>query len=258
MKKIVFLFLIVSLCMFSCKKGNEPVPEEKEAKGMDNIEKTQYLKWATWVFSNKDDLGKDAKDVKEKKLLEFGNKVEITDELKHNDKLYYQIKLPDESTYYVLASNLTEAFIIITDTNISTYSQPSEDYPITKYKLQPGDFAYFVKNQNGFISVEFISYLPNREKNKDATWPTSPAWLVEGVGYTTDTKAARDGYFLARTYNKMYGKAKDKDGAIKDMQDYLNDDGLVETDVTYVIRNLLNELTVTEVVNDVSDVNSVD
>jgi len=241
MKKLLFLFLIITLCLFSCKKSGDGTDTKKDiVLALESIEKIQYLKWAAWGYPNEEDIGKKAEEVKGKKLFEFGNKIEIVDELKNGDKTYYKIKLPDNSTYYVSANTLTEKFIIITATDIIAYSQPSEDYPITKYKLQPGDFAYYNKKQNGFINVEFISWLP-RGKDNAPVW-VGEVWIPEGIGYITDTKAARDGYTLALAYNKLYSKNPNKGEAIKILDNY---DLTSETEITYVIRNLLNELGVT-------------
>ena len=97
MKKLL-LFLIIALSLFSCKKSGDGAESKKDIPSIENVEKIQYLKWGVWGYANSEDIGKETKDVKDKKLLEFGNKVEIIDEFKSGDKTYYKIKLPDNNT----------------------------------------------------------------------------------------------------------------------------------------------------------------
>ncbi|HOV15860.1 MAG TPA: hypothetical protein PK771_16340 [Spirochaetota bacterium] len=171
-------------------------------------------------------------------MLEFGNKVTITKDKKIGDKIYYFVTLPDKTTHWIAAENLTEKFITINQPDVICYKQPDTAYINSNTKLQPGDFAYFVKEQDGFINVDFISYMPRLKKNQ-TTW-VGNVWLKDG--YTDDLKISRESYILSRAYNDLYGKNPNKENAIQKLKDALEINGGEETEITYVIKTLLNEL----------------
>ena len=240
-----FLLMVVLIFSFSCKKDD--ISNNTTTTELTNTEDvisnktyntTQYVKYQVWLYSNENDIGKAAKDVKDKTLLEFGNKVTITKDKKAGDKVYYNVSLPDKSTYWIADEHLTEKFITVNQPDVICYKQPDSAYINSNIKLQPGDFAYFVKEQDGFVNVDFISYMPRLKKDQVA-W-VGNVWIKDG--FTDDFKIARESYILSRVYNDLYGKNPNKENAIQKLKDALEINGGEETEVTYVIKTLLNEL----------------
>jgi len=227
------------LFFYSCKKdgASDKITEDTNLSRV-TYNTTQYLKYQAWLYLNKDDLGKLAKDVKDKILLEFANKVIVLKDAKVNEKVYFNVSLPDKSNYWIAKEHLTEKFVTINQPDVVCYKQPDSAYVNSNIKLQPGDFAYFVKEQDGFINVDFISYMP-RTKNKQSTW-VGNVWIKDG--FTDDFKIARESYLLARVYNDLYGKTPNKDGAIQKLREAQDINGGEETEITYVLKTLLNEL----------------
>lgn len=249
MKSLFIWILSVLLFLsFSCKK--EQTTEEKDknvtnvtveenGKSLPEYNTTQYVKYQVWFYKNKDDAGKNPKDVKDKILMEFGNKVTVLGDKQIGDKLFFNVSLPDKTTYWVAAEHLAEKFIVINQPDVICYKQPDTAYVNSSAKLQPGDFAYFVKEQDGFVNVDFISYIP-RGKKDQIVW-VGNVWIKDG--FTDDLKAAKEAYFLSRAYNDLYGKTPNKENAIQKLKDILDINSGEETEVTYVIKTLLNELT---------------
>ncbi|OHD13584.1 MAG: hypothetical protein A2Z98_06140 [Spirochaetes bacterium GWB1_27_13] len=254
MKKIILVLSIFLILFIGCKKSDVTTTTTQGDNSTTNVtqgstensttsmlNQNMYVKYQVWFYEKESDIGKQAKDVKEKKLMEFGNKVTITKERKINDILYYQVQIPDKTTYWVSSENLTQKFITINQPDVVCYKQPDTDYANTAVKLQAGDFAYFVKEQDGFINVDFISYMP-RGKKEQGIW-VGNVWLK--TGYTEDTKVARESYILSRAYNDLYGKNVNPDSAIEKLKQALEINNGEETEITYVIKNLLNQLGVT-------------
>ncbi len=242
-----FTLTILLFFAFSCKKedsSNPPVTNDtvisnENTSSEEYKNSTLYAKYQVWIYSNESDTGKAAKDVKDKMLLEFGNKVIVEKSKKIANKIYLNLSLPDKTTYWASKDHFTEKFITVNQPDVLCYKQPDVAYINSNIKLQPGDFAYFVKEQDGFINVDLISYMP-RFKKDQVTW-IGNVWIKEG--FTDDLKIARESYILARAYNDLYGKKNDKEGAIQKLKEALDINGGEETEVTYVIKILLNELT---------------
>lgn len=206
-----------------------------------DIQKTVYPKWQIWAFSNDSDLKKDPKTIKEKKLIELGQKLNAIKEKKDNDKTYYQIQMPDKSKYWVNSGEVTEKYITINSSDVVTYSQPdnSPGYINNDFKLQPGDFGYFVKEQGGFVNVDFISYLP-RGKDKKVVW-VGNVWL--NGGYVDDVKYAKEAYYIALAYNRLYDpKNPNKDAAKKLLQTAINANGDDKTEIASIAQQVLDGL----------------
>lgn len=186
MKKLLLYILIIALVFsfLNCKKIK--LTEEESVESV-----TQYIKESVWAFEKEEDLIKDPKEVKEKKLLEFGDKITVLKMKKIEEKEYYNIQLPDKTKLWVPVKNVTEKFIIINQNDVETYKQPEQDYK-TGVKLQPGDFGIFVKEQDGWINVDFFAYRPLKD-GEDRKW-VGNKWIKEG--YTEDIKAAREAYYL--------------------------------------------------------------
>ena len=81
-----------------------------------------------------------------------------------------------------------------------------------------------------------------RGKKEQGIW-VGNVWLK--TGYTEDTKVARESYILSRAYNDLYGKNVNPDSAIEKLKQALEINNGEETEITYVIKNLLNQLGVT-------------
>ena len=152
--------------MFSlnnCKK--DKVLNNDNEKAVENV--TQYVKdFGAYVYKNEEDLGKEPKEVKDKEWFEFGTKFTILKSKNINNKDYYNIQLPDKTKYWVLKDALAEKFIVIIQNDVDTYSQPDQDFK-TGIKLQPGDFGIYLKEQDGWINVDFKAYRPQKEGDEE-------------------------------------------------------------------------------------------
>lgn len=201
MKRLLLLCLMIAL-MFSfigCKKilGG-------------GSSKVQYVKeYGAFVYQNEDDLGKNSKDVKEKQYLEFGSKLTVLKSKEIGGKEYLKVKLPDKSEYWANKDNLTEKFIVINQDDVEVFDQPDQDYK-TGFKLQRGDFGIFVKEQEGWINVDFYAYRPDKEDG-ERKWVDN-RWIKDG--YTDNLNAAREAYRLYLAYFYKISK-NDKERAIK-------------------------------------------
>ena len=123
----LFNFIISIIILFSLNNCNKN--SNKNNKSTEIVETaTQYVKdWGVWVYKNEEDLGKKAKDVKEKEYFEFGSKFTVLLSKNINDKDYYKIQLPDKTEYWVEKDRLVEKFIVINQDDVTAYSQPDQD-----------------------------------------------------------------------------------------------------------------------------------
>jgi hypothetical protein len=239
MKKIFMIFLTVILILnFSCKKQTQSTDTTtttaETTETVTTSEATdQFLNNTVWVYANTDDIGK---AVKTNKLMEFGNKVSITDNKKIGDVEYKQIQLPDKSKYWVEKSNLSEKFITINQPDVVCYKQPDSTFAIKGVKLQPGDFFNYLGEQDGFLKVASVSYLP-RGKDNSVVW-LGEIWIKDG--FSEDIAMAKDAFQLAQAYNILYGKNPDKAKAIEKMKSIISDGA--GSDLTGVVQNIVNGL----------------
>jgi len=235
MKKIlIFLLFVMLLLNVSCKKDTKTtVPTNSVQETA-----TMYVKYQSWSYTNDSDLEKPSKDVKEKKLMEFANKVTVIGSKKVGDKEFVQIQIPDKSKFWIEKKYLVTKFITINLKDVNAYKQPDEGYLNAGFKLQTGDFAYFNKEESGFINVEFITYMP-RGKNNEVVW-VGNVWIKDG--FTEDLKAAKESYFLAIAYKELYGKNKNVESAKEKLKEALDVNGGTETEITPVVKALLSEL----------------
>lgn len=133
--------------------------------------------------------------------------------------------------------SLTEKFIVINQTDVNCYEYPEPTY-ITPIKLQPGDFGLFVKEQDGWIEVEFSAYRPHKLKDDKRKW-VGKKWIKDG--YTEDLNAAKEAYYLYFAYHRNIIK-KDSKEAIEMLNKALEVNAGEETEITYVVKDYLNEL----------------
>ena len=207
-----------------------------------DIQKTVYPKWQIWAYQNDSDLKKDSKTVnaKDKKLVDLGQKLNAIKEKKDGDKTYYQVQLPDTTKYWVNAGEVTEKYITINSSDVVTYSQPdnSPGYINNDFKLQPGDFGYFVKEQAGFINVDFISYMP-RGNDKKVVW-VGNVWI--NGGYTDDVKYAKEAFYIAYAYNQIYAKTPNIDNAKYYLKKAMSANGDDKTELVSVAQQVLDGL----------------
>ena len=205
-----------------------------------DIQKTVFPKGQIWAFVNDGNLKKDAKTVKDKKLIELGQKLSAVKEKKDNDKTYYQVQMPDGSKYWLNAEEVTEKYITINSNDVTCYSQPdnSAGY-LNSYKLQPGDFGYFVKEQGGFVNVKINNYIPPSSKEKDAIWVDN-VWI--NGGYTDDIKSAKEAYNLALAYYYIYCKTPNKDTAKYFLKKAIEANGDDKTEIASVAQQVLDGL----------------
>lgn len=249
MKKFLVILMCVMLLGIACKKqdvnsegdndNNMTVDEGTDDSSSEDTSMSSaselYVKYSSWFYKNDGDLGKAAKDVTDKKLLEFGNKVTVLKSKKSGDKEYFQIQLPDKSKYWGEKSDLVEKLITINQPDVECYKQPDESFVIRNVKLQPGDFFYYVGEQDGFYKLSSICSLP-RGKDNDVVW-LGEFWIKQG--FTDDPFIAKDSYRLALAYYQLYNK-KDKEKALEMMKKILEDGP--EGDLENVIQNVINEL----------------
>jgi len=238
--KRFYLILLLIVFLTICKKQTIEKTEEKidDTAVIENV--TQYMKYDSWVYANEEDLGKKANEVKDKKLLNFGNAVVVKNSLKIEDKTYFKIQLPDNSEYWISQENLVKKFIIINKQDVKCYENPDDTY-ISKFKLQPGDFG--ILQQEGtedWIKVEFWAYRPIKEDG-DKLW-VGVKWIKDG--YTSDMSVANQAYYLYYAYRNLYANPKNPNQveAIKFLKEAVDVQGGVETEITPVIKELLTQL----------------
>lgn len=243
-KTLLFILIFALIFSFSnCKKTQSTDEESGEStnakESSESVESvTQYIKESVWAFEKEEDLQKAPKEVKEKKLLEFGNKITVIKKKKIEDKEYYNIQMPDKTKLWVSAKNVTEKFIIINQSDVATYSQPEQDYK-TGVKLQPGDFGIFVKEQDGWINVEFYAYRPLKD-GEERKW-VGNKWIKESEGYTEDILAAREAYNLYMAYFYKISK-NDNTTALKYVKLALDANKGDKSEIYPVIENFQKEL----------------
>ena len=201
MKKFLFIILIIISLIFSlinCKR--EKISDNEGT--VENV--TQFVKdYGIYVYTNEEDLGKDAKEVKEKEWFEFGTKFTVLKTKKVEEKDYYHIQLPDKSKYWAPKESFTEKFIVIIQNDVDVYSQPDQDFK-TGIELQPGDFGIFIKEQDGWYNVDFKALRPSKQGDEERKW-VGQGWIKEG--YTDDIMAAKEAYYLYLAYyNEIINK----------------------------------------------------
>jgi hypothetical protein len=217
---------------FSQKQGSDTQEEKTEEP------ETRYVKnWGTWIISHEEDIGKPLKEIKEKLYLEFGSKVYVLEEKEINDRTYVRVQLPDTSEYWARNDTLVEKFIVITSNNVLCYTQPDTDYADT-ILLQPGDFGFFIREMEGWVNAEFLTYRPEVPGGTHVR--VGEKWI--NMGYTEDLRTAKEAYYLNLAYYYIYSKEKDTQKALERLEKAQNANVDIETEITYVIEDLLNEL----------------
>ena len=188
---IILIFIILLISPINCRKNQ--VHDNEGA--VENV--TQYIKdYGAYVYKNEEDLGKEAKEIKDKEWFEFGTKFTILKTKTIGEKDYYNIQLPDKTKFWIPKDSLTEKFIVIIQNDIDVYRQPDQDFK-TGIKLQPGDFGIFIKEQDGWYNVDFKALRPLKQGDEERKW-VGQAWIKEG--YTDNIFAAKEAYFLYLAY----------------------------------------------------------
>ena len=205
-----------------------------------DIKKDVYPKGSIWAYENDSDLKKDPKAVKDKKIIDLGQKLSAIKEKDDSGKTYYQVQMPDNTKYWVNANDVTEKYITINSQDVVCYSQPdnSAGY-LNSFKLQPGDFGYYIKEQGGFVNVKISNYLPPRGKDKDPIWVDN-VWI--NGGYTDDIKAAKEAYNLSIAYYYIYNKTPNLDTAKAYLKKAIEANGDDKTDIAAVAQQVLDGL----------------
>lgn len=226
MKKIIFLILIFTFVLtFYIRAEDQQIPPNNTP---------MYVKYeSAWFYGDPNDFGK---EVKNRKILYFGNKVILVGNKKANDKIFLCVQLPDNSKFWAPMDYLVVKFIVLTDKNIKCFSQPDESYG-KKIKLQTGYLGYYVKESSGFINVDFNFYAPKKPE-ENSTW-IGNVW-IKTVNYTDSVQVAEQASYLIRAYNDLYGKKMDVDTAVKRLKTALENQD--ETVITYVLQDLLTQL----------------
>lgn len=251
-KRKYMFFILLSLfsyCLFSyygCKKDNNrsvtintatTVREEEDLNFIENA--TQYVKVnGCYFYKNLEDVNTPIKQLKSDSYLwvDFGRKINVLDIKKVNNDYYYNVQLPDKSIYWAKKDFFTTKFITIIKTNVLCYEQPDTNWGAT-IKLQPGDFGTLIKEDDGWLNVEFKAYRPIKD-NGERRW-VGTYWIKEG--YTDDINTAKQAFYLYMAYYYKLIK-KDTKNAIEMLKKafyIVNDE---ETEISYVIRDFLKEL----------------
>lgn len=229
MKKFILFILLFGLLTNFIFAADEEIPAKNSIV---------YLKYeSAWLFSNDNDLEKNAKDVKEKKIFNFGNKFTVVGNKKIKDKIFLNVVLPDKTKFWGSLDYFTVKFITIIENDLKSYTQPDDGY-IAKYKLQTGYFGYYITAQDEWVKVKFISYVQGKNPGDKPVW-IGDVWIKSG--YTDDIKTAQQGYALALAYNALYGKTKDVNLAIKKLQNGISNVD-EQTSITPILEELLNQL----------------
>lgn len=192
MKKINILVLILLFVSVYIYAEDIVIPQNNS---------TVYVVYNTvWAFTNDKDIETQAKNAKGK-YLDFGNKLIVVSNKKINDKIYLQVQLPDKTKYWCISQAFTTRFISIIEKNVTVYFQPDSTYRM-KIKLQPGYLGYYVKEQDGFVNVNFMMYAP-RKSDEQPRW-IGNVWIKNG--YSDDIQTARVCNFYTDGLNYLYGK----------------------------------------------------
>ena len=220
------LIFILILSILGCKKGLGG-----------GSSKVRYIKsYGSYVFQNEEDLGKNAKEVKEKKYLEFGSKLTLLKSKEITGKEYLKVQLPDKSEYWIDNESVTEKFIVINQKNVEVFDQPDTDYK-TGIKLQPGDYGLFVKEQDGWTNVEFFALRPFSEDG-ERKW-VGNKWIKGG--FTNNVKAAKEAYLLYLAYYYKINK-NDTDKAMKYLEEALEVNKGDKSEIYSALEDYANEL----------------
>ncbi len=238
--KYIFLFLSILIFIFECKKEssiNTTLVDNEKINFIENP--TQYVKErGCYFYKDLSDVNTPIKDLKADRYLwvDFGRKVTIIDVKKVNEDSYYKLQLPDKSIYWAKKDFFTSKFITITKSNVVCYKQPDNDWATT-IKLQPGDFGTLLKEEDGWLNVEFRAYRPTKDDG-ERKW-VGTYWIKEG--YTDDINTAKQAYYLYMAYYYHIIKKDDKNAIemLKKAFSAVNDE---ETEITYVIRDFLQQL----------------
>ena len=188
----------------------------------------------------KKDLKKEFVEIndKEKELVDIGEKLTAVKEKKSGNKIYYQILLTNKKKYWIDAGLVTERYITINEKDLTCYKSPSKDSVNTLFKLQPGDFGYFIKEKNGFVNVEFNTYLPRGIDNKIVL--VGNVWIKDG--FTDDINTAKEAYWLSAAYNQIYIKNPNKEVAKKYLKNILEESSPDKMYIALIAQKVLNEL----------------
>ena len=211
------------------------------------IQKTIYPKFPVWIYLYNVEDNKEKKVIKknikeidntERILFDIGQQLTAIKEKNSGSKTYYQIILPNKKNYWIDASFVTEKYITINSEDVACYKQPSMNSLNNNFKLQPGDFGYFIKEKNGFINVEFNLYLPRGIDNSIVL--VGNVWIKEG--YTDDINTAKEAYWLSAAYNQIYIKNPNKEIAKKYLINALEENRPEKTKIALIAQKVLKEL----------------
>lgn len=192
---------------------------------------------SAWFFMQSSDLGKQPKDVKNKMILYFGNRVTVTGSQKVGDTYYLNVQLPDNSKIWGPADYFATKFITIIDSDLPCFSQPDQSYR-NRVKLQPGYFGYYVKEVNNFVNVDIMNYAIKND-NEKPTW-IGNVWIK--TGYSENINTAMQATYLKSAYNLLYGKTPDVKNALAKLKEGLEVNNQAETEITPVISALIEKL----------------
>jgi hypothetical protein len=196
-----------------------------------------------WIYTSRDDLGRPAAEVPRERrtLLDVGSRVATLEVVRgpggDDAGPWARIQLPDGTEHWVAAGHLVDRFIVITRSDVLCYDQPDTTFATTIF-LQPGDFGYFVDEQEGWIKADFHAYRP-REPEGEPAW-VGERW-IKSSGFTDDVMTAKEAYYLYRARRELrHGSTEAEIDLLRRAE---NANVLGDTEITPVIRALLDELT---------------
>jgi len=228
--KNFFIFFI--LCGFTFSLFSEVVIPPNNS--------SVFVKYeSVWVIKKDSELEKENKDIKEKVLLNLGNKAAVTGNKKIKDKVYLNIQLPDKQKYWAPLDYFTMKFIVITLDDLSVFKQPDQSY-IDKTRIRAGMLCYYVKSTGDFINVDVSSYMMNKSNNQ-VVW-LGNVWIKANSGYTDNVNVGMQASYLSSAYNLLYSKTKNTAGAIAKLKAAIKEGEGLNSPIEPIITDLLQEL----------------
>ena len=88
------------------------------------------------------------------------------------------------------------------------------------------------------MNADFITYRPTEPGGEFQR--VGNKWI--NTGYTDDLRTAKEAYYLNLAYYYIYSSEKNQEKAIERLEKALNINVDTDTEITHIIKNLMNEL----------------